>query len=291
MKSLLIIAFFLSCAVASAQITGNKNIVSKTFELEDIQGVRIDFYAKTTIDCKLENQITIKADANLIPLIERTVRDGVLYLNQLEWVQASKKIEILIGAPNLISVESGTHDLTTVKNIDNEEVRILAPIGDLVLQGKTQNLSIHAKNASIDASDLLVENAEITITGDGKAQVSVVNEVKRNLSENARVQLIGEPVSIIGAAKNSSSSRSNNREWIGFEIKNNSWKRHDFVVVGPKSDGSQFTYGFSMMPGATKHERWTIGSQVYKNSSLGSKKLLLTVEAENKNSLIKLFQD
>ncbi|MBO6632382.1 MAG: hypothetical protein JJ936_12670, partial [Psychroserpens sp.] len=78
-------------------------------------------------------------------------------------------------------------------------------------------------------------------------------------------------------------------EYINFKIKNNSSNRNQFYVVGPKPDGSKFSYGFPMMPNSKRHENWTVGTKVYKVNSLGFKKLLVTIVKENENQVVDLF--
>lgn len=285
------IALFLMSTLGFAQVKGNKVITSKTFDLETIKSVKIDVYAKVTIDANLDNKITIKADENIINLIDRKVENGTLYLNQLEWIQASQKIEITVGAPNIIEVESGTHDITIIKNINNQSLKLNVPIGKVKVAGVTQQLIINTKSGTVDASDLKAENATVSITGDSKTKLQVTNQLKQVLGEDARLELVNKPKFVVGDKVAKSSKNYTNIKWINIKIKNNSWNRNKLVVVGPKSDGSQFSYGFAMMPGATKNERWTIGSKVYKTTRLGSKKLLATVTAESENQLIKLFQE
>ena len=59
--------------------------------------------------------------------------------------------------------------------------------------------------------------------------------------------------------------------------------------MGPKQDGSKFGYGFPMMPYATRKETWTIGTKVYKVNKIGLKKLLVTINKDNENQVVKLF--
>ena len=83
--------------------------------------------------------------------------------------------------------------------------------------------------------------------------------------------------------------------WIGtilFVTQNQllfSESRTHFVVKGPKVDGSYFGYGFPMMPGATKKERWTVGTKVYRINRLGLRKLLVEIKAEDEGQVVKLF--
>ncbi|MHA7057317.1 hypothetical protein ACWGOQ_0008875 [Aquimarina sp. M1] len=51
-------------------------------------------------------------------------------------------------------------------------------------------------------------------------------------------------------------------KYIKFVIRNNSMTRNHFFVEGPNPDGSKFSYGFPMMPQATRKENWTTGTKV-----------------------------
>lgn len=289
MKKILLVAILLTSTLGFTQVKGNKKIITKSYDLEDIESVKIDLYAKVTIDCSLDNKISIKADENLIELIGRRVKNGVLSLNQLKWIEASQKIEIIIGAPNLTQVETGTHDMTIVKSFENDSLKLVVPIGKIKVSGITENLTIEAENGTIDASELVAENAKITITGDSQTKVKVINELRQMLSDDARLQLVNTPKSTIGKKSKRKLLAISDIKWINIKIKNNSWNRHKLAVVGPKSDGSHFSYGFAMMPGTTKKERWTIGTKIYKRTSFGLGKLLATVTKENENQVIKLF--
>lgn len=79
-------------------------------------------------------------------------------------------------------------------------------------------------------------------------------------------------------------------KYIDIKIKNNSLNRNHFEVRGPKQDGSYFGYGFPMMPGASKKERWTVGTTVYRVNRVGLRKLLVTLTTEDAGKTVKLFE-
>ncbi len=61
-------------------------------------------------------------------------------------------------------------------------------------------------------------------------------------------------------------------------------------VKGPKPDGSYFSYGFRMFPGQVRKKNWSIGSKIYRVSSLGTKKLLTEVLESDENKVVKLHR-
>ena len=84
MKSITFILFLIS-AMSMAQIKGNKRIVTKTFSVEGLVTIRINLYAQITIDQSLEEGLQITTDSNLFEQIAKSVEDGVLHLDQIQW--------------------------------------------------------------------------------------------------------------------------------------------------------------------------------------------------------------
>ncbi|WP_299242001.1 DUF2807 domain-containing protein [uncultured Aquimarina sp.] len=277
-----------------AQIKGNKEIITKTFDVNNIENVKINFYAQVIIDQSKEESLTITTDANLIDYIDKEVIDGTLHLDQKEWIQPSENAKIVIGAPNIRKVESGTHDTTRIINLDNSYIQVLAPIGKIFMDGKTKELRIAGELATIDASSLIAENARVNIWSRGSAKVYVTNELDTKLSKDAKLKIINTPKKIKGDARktvmhNKKKIKNSLVKYIKFKIKNNSLTRNQFLVVGPKPDGSKFSYGFPMMPQAVRKENWTTGTKVYKVSTLGKRKLLITIKEEDENKTVVLF--
>ncbi|MEE4248536.1 MAG: DUF2807 domain-containing protein, partial [Kangiellaceae bacterium] len=116
MKKLSIL-FYLVAHFALGQVKGNNNIVTKSYDINRIEAVKINLYAKVTIDQSEDERLTITADENLLDLIEWDIVDGKLYLDQKEWISPSQSIIIRIGAPNLKRLETGTHALTKIINL------------------------------------------------------------------------------------------------------------------------------------------------------------------------------
>lgn len=119
MKKIYILLLLIS-NVAFAQVKGNKNIVTKSYDVTSIEEIKINLYAKVTIDQSATEFLSITADENLLDLIDRDLEDGKLHLDQKEWISPSQDIIISIGAPNLRLVETGTHDITRIINLNND---------------------------------------------------------------------------------------------------------------------------------------------------------------------------
>ncbi|MBT8271367.1 MAG: DUF2807 domain-containing protein, partial [Bacteroidia bacterium] len=97
-----------------AQVKGNKTIETRSFDIQDVETIKLNFYAHVTIIKDTTSFLTITTDTNIFDRIEKEVVDKVLHLDQKEWISPSKKSVIHIGAPELKRVETGTHDKTHI---------------------------------------------------------------------------------------------------------------------------------------------------------------------------------
>ncbi len=292
MKKIIIIAL---CSTLSslAQITGNKNIETLSFKATNITGVKIDLHANIFIDTALKEGMTITTDSNLFKYIGKDTSNGILHFDQLKWIQPSNGIVIKIGAPLLKYIEQDAHDSVTITNLDAQYLEVIGTLGKIKLQGKVARLDLKIKSGKVDAKNLIVTNATTTITGYGNAVVNVTNELHTNIKEAKRLQLIGVPKKITGNYNELSLKKvkinTQKMTWIPLKIKNNSWKWNSFEVIGPKTNGQTFSYGFALIPGASKKEKWSTGTRVYKVGNNGKKELLVTITKEDKNTTVKLF--
>lgn len=278
-----------------AQTKGNKDMITQEIPLKKLEVLEMELYAKVVVDVSgNSSKITITGDSNLIPLIDTEVVGGKLRLAQTEWIQPSQALEITIQAPQLERLQVGVHETVQLKNLDQEEIVLTALLGGIKASGTVAEVSVNAEAGVIDASLLTAQNAQVNIWKDGKAILNVEDQVTTKLSEEARLDFVRTPKNIKGsgykkALSNNQPPTDGTGTYITVKIKNNSWNRNQFVVRGPKPDGSYFGYGFPMMPGSVKKENWTVGTKVYKKNALGMRKLLVTLTEADAGKTIELF--
>lgn len=277
-----------------AQVKGNKKSTTQIFDVNGLTDLEMGLYATVTIDASATAEMTITTDSNLIDLIDTEIVGGTMKLTQKEWIQPSGAILITIGAPALKRLQVDVHETVILKNVQRDDLSLMAIHGKIIVSGIAQQIGIGAEGGTIDASALEANEVFLNIWGDGKAIVNASDLLEGTLSKEARITLVKEPLKVNRAIKRKVSivdtpTNTENR-YIAIKIKNNSWNRNHFAVRGPKADGSHFGYGFPMMPGAVKKERWTVGTKIYKVNKLGFKKLLVTITDEDEDKTIHLFE-
>lgn len=295
MKYGLTLSMFLLMAFGiKAQINGNGSFKTITIQLSDLEKIDVQFNANLTLDYDLEESMTITADENIIEFIGMEFENGTLKLDQIKWIEPSKLPIINIGSPKISYVYQGTHSSTRLINVNTSELRLEGNVGKICAEGQVEKLKVVTTGTDIDLSKLEIQKAFISIDDDSKVTLNKVNNLETELNEDARLTLLSE-------VQNYSPVKSKQEEkyaglnpdlrWIDFKIKNNSLKRNHFVVVGPKKDGSKFSYGFSLFPGANKKERWSVGTKIYKEKRSGARgDLLVTIKASDEDRVIDLFE-
>lgn len=296
MKKLSLLLFLVTFT-GIAQIIGNKDIETRTLSFENVETIKIDFYADITIDNSAKEGLEITAESNMFEYIDTEIVDGTIHFSQLKWIEPTQDIIIKIGAPNLKRVVHDTHDTTIITNIKNNELRVNANIGKVILDGYTKELRLGTEIGQIDASKIIAEKAFINIWDSGTIKVNASSYLWANVSNDGKLiykQLpkdnkIKTKSGGIAVSKSDYKMKKEDIKWISFKIKNNSKNRNNFIVRGPKADGSFFGYGFPMMPNSKRKEKWPVGTKIYKETALGFKKLLVVITAEDEDSIVNLF--
>lgn len=290
-----LIFFFIYSTIVPAQINGNGNKVTKTFPAENLRKLEINLSADITIDPAAKPGITITTDENVIDYINVKVEDGYLDLTQLEWIEPKGDHQVVIGAPLLQTLICDAHSDIDILNLDAERFRINANIGKITLSGAVEYFDVKVKLARINAEALDVKTADVEIKKWGKVNLGQVNALRSDINKSGSLTVKGEPLELSGDAKEAIARGERpvdpSIRWINFQLKNNSLRRSQFFVEGPKKDGSSFGYGFPMNPGQKRSERWTVGSKVYKVNAFGLRKLLLTIEATDEGEVVSLYGD
>lgn len=277
-----------------AQVKGNKKMETRTISVVGLTDLEMGLYAKVTIDAFAKAEMTITTDSNLLDLLDVDITDGTMRLSQMEWIQPSRPIVITLGAPQLKRLQVDVHESVILKNISRQNLSLMAINGTIVVDGTVEELGVGAERGIIDAKGLTAQKVYLNIWGSGKAIIKAEDLLESQLSEDARLELIGQPQEIKGDVQpnvvRNEAMADGKGVYINLKIKNNSWNRNHFSVKGPKPDGSMFGYGFPMMPGAIKKERWTVGTKIYKVNTIGLKKLLVEITAEDEGKVVRLFK-
>jgi hypothetical protein len=215
LSSLIVAALICSCT----HISGNGNIITEKRTVKEFDGVR----TSGSIDIEVSNNpgqsVEIEADENIMPyiitetdgsLLDVHYKDGVSVMNvhAKAYVSAPliKKLSVR-GSGNIESKNILRHDgfiETGIFGSGNISATVDAPdvkaeisgSGNLSLQGRCKNFEGSISGSGdLKCSDLLSENADVSIFGSGNAHIYSSVRLKASTTGSGDIYYKGKPSS------------------------------------------------------------------------------------------------
>ena len=177
-------------------IKGNGDIVSRNRSLDKFSKIIIDGDFNVKINCEGDNDISLKGDSNILPVIETNVSGETLTIKPKQPVNLSKTIELVINSDKLSNLTLTGVEKISVDNIKNDifVLNITTGTADVVLSGDADELQIKAMgNGNIDASTFNCKSAAVKVMGDCEVHLGSYKSLKVNIIGDAKVYYKGSP--------------------------------------------------------------------------------------------------
>jgi hypothetical protein len=231
MKQLLTLlsVFALATCISCTYTEGSGNTITENRKVEAFSKLRVNGSMDVTFTQSDVSSVTVKADDNIIELIETEVKDGELVIGFKPNVGSvnNTHIEVLVSAK--LMEELGVHgsgSITTTNKITppNElkitvvgsgdiDVTVNAPVvrtkvtgsGTVDVKGECANHEIALSGSGdVNAADLLGEKASIELNGSGN--VNVFADVQLTVSVNGSGDVRYKGKCSVNSTKNGSGS-------------------------------------------------------------------------------------
>jgi Putative auto-transporter adhesin, head GIN domain len=207
----LFLVFFLNSCYIERHISGEGRF---TGEKRDITAyfnkIRVECAANITLRQGDTVKVSVKDYENLLTYLKTEVRDSTLIIdykdvNPLEWSGA----DIDITVPQISNFDiSGKCNVRTAGNFNFEDLKIYASgMSNFTLRGSAQHLTVDISGMGYAyLFEMPCETAKVDLSGTGRAELNVKNNLKVNISGIGRVMYKGTPsvtksVSGIGRVK------------------------------------------------------------------------------------------
>lgn len=195
---------------------GRGGIIEETFSLGDIHTINLRMDATVYLTQGDERSVTISAQANIIDEIDFRVRNRELVIDNDRCLRNYDPVEIYITTPDIRELKiagsgsiisenelvvddlqlsiSGSGDMDLDILADDVFARISGS-GDMHLQGVIDDLNFSVSGSgNLHAFDLETQTADITISGSGNAEVTVVQSLDVRISGSGDVYFRGDPL-------------------------------------------------------------------------------------------------
>ncbi|MEZ4824777.1 MAG: DUF2807 domain-containing protein [Bacteroidia bacterium] len=277
----------------SAQVNGNRKMITDIRSTGVFSGVKVNFPAEVEIVCQTIPHLEITVDENILPWIEVKMEGAMLHILQGKWIEPSQPVRIVIGTAFLHRLETGGYGEYWVKNIDAPVFTLVNPVGTVQLEGRTDRLIATVNTGRVDASQLNASEADITVTSYGSVQVRAKEVLRAQVADNGKVVYVEKPGNIYGtgpivSAENENPPAVMKPRYIQVTLVNNSPSKIDMIIQGPP--GHRFSYGAPLRAGQRRTEEVPLGTRIYLDQII-IRKLLVTISETDENQVVKLFEN
>lgn len=177
---------------------GSGNIVTQKRDIRDFTGVEAGGAMRVEIRAGKEFAVELEGDDNILPLVETSVRGGVLHFKRSGGICTENRLIARISLPELDNLNiSGATD-ATVTNVQSEDLEIRASgAAKIEINGAAANLNADLSGASkLNAENLQTVRARVEASGASKAVIFASEAVDADASGASRIIYSGNPAAI-----------------------------------------------------------------------------------------------
>lgn len=176
-------------------VKGSGNIQTEKRTVSDFQAIDVGGVFIVEVTAQKDFSVEVEADDNLLPLIKTELDGETLHIETEKKLSSRNPIRIKISAPDINKLELSGASKVSILNVDNDSLRIdSSGASKISLEGKTKTLIVDMSGASkLTADNLTAGNVSVDASGASCATVSVLDELKIDLSGASKVVYFGNP--------------------------------------------------------------------------------------------------
>lgn len=194
---------------------GNGSDVTESFDVKDFSGVRLTMVANVYITQGEAQDVVITAQPNIIDELRLRVRNDVLIIDTDQCIRDYYEVDIFITMPVIEELSltgsgkiigentflvndielniSGSGDMDL--DLEAEDVRgAISGSGEVTIEGEARSLDYRISGSgNLRAFDLIVNRADLVISGSGDMEVFVEENLDVRISGSGDVMYKGNP--------------------------------------------------------------------------------------------------
>lgn len=255
-------------------IKGSGQITTQTRKITGYQEIVVNYGVILEIDGSSSTPLTVMIDDNLQSNLITRVENGVLYIDQKEWIEPSSKVVIQVGKTDLRKIVSDAHATTVLSDFTGAMFTVEAKVGSVSVSGKTSELIVNNNVAQVNTLNLIADKVTVVHTGWGNTKINATSSLDILATGSGDIVYQGNPAEFKSQIGKDVSiypfERAQEKEAllspidkVNISLVNNSLRRIQTEVRGPA--GQRFGYGIPFNPGQVRKENWPVGTQLLLN--------------------------
>ena len=197
--SLAALSLFASCSLnlGGSGIRGSGIVKTESRQVADFSSISFKSEGRVTVQQTGKESLTIRAENNLLPLLESRVADRILYLgivNETD-INPTKTIEFLVEVKNLESLNINGVGSVEVRDLQGKRLSIsLDGVGSTTIAGSADVLDLTLSGVgSFQGEKFKTKQATVRNSGVGSAVVNVSEQLDATVSGVGSIEYIGSP--------------------------------------------------------------------------------------------------
>ena len=209
------ISSLLGSCIFTGSIKGNGNVVEETRDLGEFNKISVSRGMNVYINQGTSTKVIVKADENLLKVIETYVDDGTLKVTCTKMIRNTTSNKVYVTVPdikyikstsgsNIFSEDSLKTGNLEIKSTAGSNVHLSLEAGELTisaaagsnifLDGTAKSVNIKASSGSnVKAGDLQSGNCEIKVSSGANIWIKVQNGLNARASSGGNIWYSGEP--------------------------------------------------------------------------------------------------
>ncbi|WP_162051846.1 head GIN domain-containing protein [Pontibacter pamirensis] len=215
---LLLLAFspiLLSCDEGGLCLKGEGDVETRSLDVADLEGIRVGGNSRVFIRKGSPQRVEVKGQPNVLDELETEVRDGVWEVGLNRCLRDHDPVEVYVTTPELNKASVGGSGYVELEDVfeSNEFDASVSGSGDIKLRLAANRLNSRISGSgtitaagvatrhdiSISGSgrnsslDLTTREADVDISGSGRAELNVEDRLDVDISGSGRVYHWGNP--------------------------------------------------------------------------------------------------
>jgi len=209
------ISSILGSCIFTGSIKGNGNVVEETRDLDEFSKISVSRGMNVYIIQGTSTKVTVKADENLLKVIDTYVDDETLKVTCTKMIRNATSNKVYVTVPdikyikstsgsNIFSEDSLKTGNLEIKSTAGSNIRLSIEAGELIisavagsnifLNGMAKSVVVKASSGSnIKAGDLQTENCDAKVSSGANIWIKVQNGLTAKASSGGNLFYSGEP--------------------------------------------------------------------------------------------------
>jgi hypothetical protein len=186
----------LFCTGCGPSVRGSGVVATEPRHLSDFNEVWLSGSGDVRIEQTGSESVIVRAEDNLLPLLQTRVDDGKLLLGPKPHVsiQPTEPIVYTITVKELTAAGISGSGRIRVRNLDTPRLKSsISGSGNVDLSGKADRVELSVSGSgAFNAAELQARSAAVTISGSGSAVVNATDGVAAKISGSGSVEYISD---------------------------------------------------------------------------------------------------